>query len=283
MVLHYRDFRSTGACVDSILSLDHQERVRIVIVDNDGDLPPEKREELKKHYEEYENITVLQMQGKTGFSAANNAGYACARAQGAAYIAVLNNDITFTGTDFLEQLESICRGNPCHVLGPDIVLRSTWEHQNPMDTRLRTKEEADHTIRMNRLALRFFPLAFPLVRMQLRRAKKAEFHKKREQEAFYRSVQSGIVPFGACLIFTPDFVSLEEKAFDPETEFYYEEYILALRCQKKNYRIVYDPSLRVMHDGGSATRQSIRGERRRLRFLMEETMKACEVYRRYLG
>lgn len=283
VILHYKNFENTSACVDSILSMDHQERVRIVIVDNDGDEPQEKREALRKYYEGFANVDVLQMQQKTGFSAANNAGYAYAReTQKASCIVVANNDIVFTGSDFLEQLGSIFRGNPCHVIGPDIVCRKTWEHQNPMDTRLRTREEADYTIRMNRLALRLYPLAYPFVRMQMNKAQKKQFHRKREQEAFYRSVQSNIVPYGACLIFTSDFVRQEEKAFDPETEFYYEEYILAYRCQKKNYRIVYDPSLRVMHEDGSETKAAFQNEKKRLRFLMEKTLEACKVYRRML-
>ena len=59
----------------------------------------------------------------------------------ASFIIVLNNDIEFVQTDFLIRLEDIWKTKSCHILGPDIIRRSTGEHQNPMDTRLRTEEE----------------------------------------------------------------------------------------------------------------------------------------------
>ena len=99
----------------------------------------------------------------------------------------------------------------------------------------------------------------------------------------YSQLQKNIVPFGACLIFTPLFVEKEEKAFEPETQFFYEEYILALRCQRKGYNIVYDPSMLVKHESGAATRKSYGTEKKRTRFMMEKTVGACEVYLEMLG
>ena len=75
----------------------------------------------------------------------------------------------------------------------------------------------------------------------------------------------------------------EEKAFDPETQFFYEEYILALRCQRKGYNIVYDPSMSVKHESGAATKKSYGTEKKRIRFMMEKTVGACEVYLEMLG
>lgn len=75
----------------------------------------------------------------------------------------------------------------------------------------------------------------------------------------------------------------EEKAFEPETRFFYEEYILALRCQRKGYNIVYDPSMSVKHESGAATKKSYGTEKKRIRFMMEKTVGACEVYLEMLG
>ena len=63
----------------------------------------------------------------------------------------------------ISRLEKSYVNNQCYVLGPDVIRQSTGEHQNPMDTRLRTKEEAEYTIKMNRLALRFYPVMYPVV------------------------------------------------------------------------------------------------------------------------
>ncbi len=86
---------------------------------------------------------------------------------------------------------------------------------------------------MNRLALRFYPIMYPVVYHMLQKAEKNKLVNQEKQLANYSQSQKDIVPFGACLIFTPLFVEKEEKAFEPETRFFYEEYILALRCQQK--------------------------------------------------
>ena len=82
-----------------------------------------------------------------------------------------------------------------------------------------------------------------------------------KQLANYSQSQKDIVPFGACLIFTPLFVEKEEKAFEPETQFFYEEYILTLRCQQKGYNIVYDPSMSVKHEAAQQPRKAM-GQKR---------------------
>lgn len=164
------------------------------------------------------------------------------------------------------------------MLGPDIIRSGTGEHQNPMDERLRTKEEAEATIRKNRMALKLYPLIYPLLYWNNRWMERTQTQERKKSKDYYKSKKEKIVPFGACLIFTPLFVKAEEKAFDPETQFYYEEYILACRCQKKGYRIVYDPSLKMHHESGKATSRRFRGEYGRLKFMMERIIQACTIY-----
>lgn len=65
------------------------------------------------------------------------------------------------------------------------------------------------------------------------------------------------------MIFTPLFVEKEDKAFDPETQFFYEEYILALQLQAKAYKIVYDPAMTVKHESGAATKKSYHKQKKR--------------------
>ena len=48
----------------------------------------------------------------------------------------------------LSVYEESYHSHPCHIIGPDVIRQGTGEHQNPMDTRLRTKEEACYTIKM---------------------------------------------------------------------------------------------------------------------------------------
>ena len=256
VILHYKDIEVTDRCVRSILQMDDPEnRIRILIVDNDIGEKQEKRQQLQSRYGQDSRITVLPIMENGGFSYANNKGYRLVREQEEiSYIIVLNNDIEFPQKNFLELLDKSYEQHPCHILGPDIIRQGTGEHQNPMDTRLRTREEAQFTVRMNRLALKFYPVLYPLVSWKLNREEKVRLQQKAENETFYQTVQENIVPFGACLIFTPEFVKQEVVAFTPETQFFYEEYILTGRCRKKGYRIVYDPALQAYHESGAATK-----------------------------
>ena len=278
IVLHYKDIDTTDRCVQSILCMRHQARIRIVVVDNDIDEVITKRDKLKSKYSDIENVYVVQINENGGFSYANNIGYMFARNKlGASFILVVNNDIEFIQTDFLDKLIESYKEYRCHVLGPDIIKRTTGEHQNPLDIRIRTLEEAKYTIQMNQIALDWYTFLYPVLYLRNRLEEKRQL-RSRSNELFYTKVQYEVVPFGACFIFTPLFVKNEEKAFDPETYFYYEEYILALQCARKGYHITYDPSLSVLHESGALTKKSMRSERKRLRFVMERIIQACKVY-----
>ena len=282
VILHYGSQDVTDRCVRSVSQMDHQESVQIIIVDNEIQKSETEREMLKVSYQGIPNITVLTIRENGGFSYANNQGYRYAREQlGAAFILVLNNDIEFTQKDFLQQMVQSWQKNPCHIIGIDIIRKSTGEHQNPMDTRLRTRDEAARTIQMNRRALKHYQLLYPLLYWNFHRLQKAATA-RRKDDAAYASVQKDIIPFGACLIFTPDFIKNEQLAFTPETRFYYEEYILANRCRKKGYHIHYVPTMRVWHESGKATEVSYRKEKEKLRFVMERTAEACEIYLDYI-
>ena len=283
VILHFKDNQVTDTCVQSILKMDQQERIKILIVDNDIQKSDKERAVLSAKYDRISNIEVLKIKENGGFSYANNQGYQYAKQKlKASYIVVINNDIEFTQPDFIARLENSYAKYPCQILSPDIIRQGTGEHQSPMDTRIRTPREARYTIRMNRLALRFYPVMYPMVYYMLKKAEKKKLADMEKQIALSSCVRENIVPFGACLIFTPMFVEKEEKAFTPETQFFYEEYIITLRCQKKGYKIVYDPAMVVKHESGSATKKSYGTEKRRIRFMLEKTANSCEIYLKLL-
>ena len=279
VILHYGDREITDTCVRSILKMKEQEQIRIIIVDNDIGKTEDERRKLKQTYSDNSRITILKVRSGGGFSQANNLGYQFAREKlQVSFIIVLNNDIEFIQEDFLGRMERSYQESPCHVLGPDIVRVDSGEHQNPLDTRIRTAEEAAYTVRMNCMALRFYPVIWPIILKKLKKEEREKLCRKKARGEFYREVQKDIVPFGACLIFTPQFVKREKLAFYPETQFFYEEYILAYRCRKKGYRTVFDPSLKVLHESGAATAKSFRSEKTRLRFMLERTAEAAQIY-----
>ena len=281
VILHYGEWSVTRACVESIAAMQMQRQIRIVVVDND-------RQSLTKDNNpawlmSYGNLMVLVNNEGHGFSHANNLGYRYARKMlHADFIVVLNNDIVFPQADFQKRLLFSYRKHTCHVLSPAILRGSGHEPQSPMDVRLRTAGEAEYTIQANRLGLLLFPAVYPLLALQEKIARKRQLEGRHADPAYYRQTHRQIVPFGACLIFTPLFVAAEEEAFTPETEFYYEEYLLTLRCIRKNYLIVYDPVMKVLHESGSATKQAHKTNRSKMKFRLWHTMESCRIYKKEL-
>lgn len=283
VILHYKDIEITDCCVQSILKMDHREDIQIVLVDNDVQELPVNRQKLINRYKEEKTVTVLQIVAEGGFSYANNQGYAYAvKNYAPEYIVICNNDIEFIQADFVDKIKQTFEKTQYAVLGPDVVRRGTGEHQNPMDSRIRTVEEAEYTIRMNRMGLKWYHILYPVLFLHEYISERKKMRKKENNNSFYLQSQEEIVPFGACLVFSKIYIEKQQKAFEPETPFYYEEYILAYQCKKKGYRIVYDPEIQVWHESGSATKTSYRSEKQRMRFRMEKTLNACEIYRRLL-
>lgn len=258
--------------------MERQEQIRIVIVDNDVKENDEKRQQILQKYRNISNVMVIQIREDKGFSYANNQGYEYARTVlKSSYIVVANNDIEFLQKNFVELLENNI-DKEADIVGPDIIKRKTGEHQNPLDERIRSKEEALSTIKKNTMALKFYNILYPVLYWNF---KKFEGCEKRNADIcvdIRQNKRREIVLFGACLIFMPSFVEREEKAFAPETKFYYEEYILAYRCMKEGYIMVYDPTLAVVHETGGATKKTYSSEKKRLKFVMEQTVASCKIY-----
>ena len=269
----------TDACIHSIQRMRNKECIRIIVVDNEVNKTGQERSFLLSRWSE-QDVCVLQNHGKGGFSEANNLGYRYAREQmDPDFIIAANNDIEFVQQDFVPLLYEAYKKEPCHVMGPYVRRHSTKEPQNPIDVRLRTEEEALYTIRMNRAALRIFPAAYPFLLLQDKRAAaKSLKNKKKAGKEYYGKRRRGVVLFGACLIFTPLFIELEEDAFLPETQFYYEEYLLMLRCVNNGYITMYDPALKVLHESGVSTGEKTGNKRKKMQFVMSHTADACEIY-----
>ena len=274
VILHYGNVQVTKECVDSILQLHTEDDIHVVVVDNDTNKSAEERQELKYAVLSDQQVELIQIKEKSGFSRANNEGYAYLREMyNPDYMIVTNNDITFEQKDFIERLKGIYEECPYEVLGPDIVNRENGQHQSPIDVSGRSLQQVNYTIRMNAICLKLFPIVYPFLQMNYNRAKahgNIDAIKER---------QTSIVPCGACLIVSKNFISNENVMFTPETNFYYEEYILHERCRRSGYRILFSPEVQVIHGDGIATKGKTDSEKKRMKFVMEETLKSARKYR----
>ena len=96
VILHYGNVQVTKECVDSILQLHTEDDIHIVVVDNDTNKSDEERQVLKQEVLVDSRIEVLEIKEKSGFSKANNEGYAYTRRlHNPDYVIMTNNDIVF--------------------------------------------------------------------------------------------------------------------------------------------------------------------------------------------
>ena len=259
LILHYGDHGVTETCVKSIKDMGLNAPHEFLIVDNDPnpgtwDYP------------------YVVKSGNVGFSAANNIGFAYAKnTLKATMVIACNNDLIFDASGFDESVLMSYEDGDAHVVGPDIEKVGTGEHQSPIDTKLRTPAEVRKTVFLNKAVLALYPLTYPFMR---------KYFNGRTQIGVARrdELLSDIVPCGACIVFTKKFVERESKLFEPETKFYYEEYILAKRCRDKGYKIVFDPRLHVMHVDAASTNSAYNSESARIKRKMKNIVESCEVY-----
>lgn len=277
IILHYKKAEETVKCIKSILKIDGSDKMQILVVDNSaGD---NSGQVVEERYRDCKNVHILFSEENAGFSRANNIGYRYALGNFKPdFVVIANDDIEFCQEDFADRLIKIYERTHFAVLGPDVIHRITGSHQSPIDFRLRTEKEAQATIWKNRIALMLSGVLFPIGNLMLSRMNE----KKESGLAIdYEKMHEDVVILGACLIFSRKFTECCERAFDPETEFFYEEYILKCRCERLKLKMIYDPAIKVWHEGGASTWQSHKDRKKRLKFILYHTMKSCQIYLNY--
>ncbi len=275
VILHYGNIDVTDRCIRSILNLDREGYdIRVLIVDNDTNKTESERDRLSERYAGSQMLEIIRIQEPSGFSHANNIGYKGLKESFSPdFMIVANNDITFEDKAFIKKCLESYNKYRWDILSPDVLSSVSGEHQSPIAFRGRTLQELNRTILLNETSLLLFPLVSAVVGRKL---------STYGNNGFIDRKKEGIVPCGACIILSNRFINSEEKLFEPETKFYYEEYILHERCRREGYSIMYYPDIQVIHADGVSTRNRTNNDNKRLRFLLKNTAESARVYRKYM-
>ena len=255
VILHYKTLQETRDCLESLLNLEQPATLerQIVVVDNashNGSL-----ESLQQQYGSYLDVHFVALPENIGFARGNNAGYGYAKQTlKADFIILLNNDTEIVQHDFLENLLRIYENTPFDVLGPDI-LTLDQQHQNPKASRGYTQAEVATKIRqtrrnlwLNRTGFYELLIGWDHLKKHLKPAKPD----KLRHAALTDQPQVNVVLHGSCLIFSPTYIRRFKGLFDG-TFLYCEEEILWSFAQQQKLRLVYDPSLQILHKEDRAT------------------------------
>ena len=276
VILHYMAVEETLACVESIKKMNNQEELQVVIVDNAS--PNDSVRILENSYANDSQVDIIVMEKNEGLSEANNRAYQYAEERyHSRFYVFTNNDIIFEQANFPELVEQEYAYSNFAIMGMDIYSLRRKIHQSPLAKEIPKLRTINRTIRLNRIALFLFPLCYPLLKM----------YYKREQgqgsdAVSYNEYQQNVCPMGACIVMESEFLKRQNAAFYPKTYFYYEEYLLTLRCKREQALIIYNPKIHVLHTDGAATQKSYSYGRDRIRFQMQCITDAVEIYKKEL-
>lgn len=273
VILHYLIVEETAACVESIKKMKNQENIHIVIVDNAS--PNDSIKILKNRYEHDDIIDIIEMDRNEGLSRANNIAYQYAEKKyHPRFYVFTNNDIIFPQEDFLALVEKEYAHSKFAVLGMDIYSRRRKIHQSPLAKEIPDLYAVKRTIRLNQIAMFLFPLCYPILKKYYEKNQNSG-----ENAEQYDKYQINVCLMGACVVMESEFLRHQNTAFYPETYFYYEEYLLALRCKKEHALMVYNPEISVLHTDGASTQKSFAYGRDKILFQIKCITSAALIYK----
>lgn len=127
VVLNYKNYQETLACVSSILAIPGDEYA-VVVVDNAS--PNDSYEQLSAAYANHPKVTVLASGANGGYSFGNNRGIDHLAQRGIHEVIIATSDTLVVSTDILKQLSALSEPD-VGVIGPR-VQNLGGQMQNPM-------------------------------------------------------------------------------------------------------------------------------------------------------
>lgn len=273
VILHYKTADDTIECIKSIEMLN--DKAYIVVVDNasnNGSI-----EKVEKICDQYDNIHIIKNNENLGFAAGNNIGFRYAKNEvGADFIAVLNNDIIVPDKEFIHQVEALYADTKFDVAGPDIESLADHGHQNPMLTTVLSVKAVDKEI------FRYKVLAIVNKTGLYEKLKKNRLEAEKTPVKKTEKRMENVTLHGAFVIFSKNFIDREEYCFRPGTFLYMEEAIIYRYCMSQDYKLIYDPDIKVFHKEDSSTSSLFTASKDKRDFVFSNMVKSLKVYREIL-
>ncbi len=247
IVLHYNTFEETKCCINYIKQLEKYNDSKIIVVDNCS--TDDSLEKLIKLFEfDKENIEFIENEFNVGFAKGNNIGYSIAKHKyNSNFIICLNSDVYIKQSNFLELINSKFEEDEYHILGPRI-LNLNNEDQNPVDFIHDDIKKIKKTLLLNRLRLikSYIPI------------KKKLKNKRNDYNIIRPKTQEleDVALHGSCIVVSPKYIESHEFLFFPNTFLYGEEDILFYLSKVNKERVLYFPSVQVLHLEDASTNQS---------------------------
>lgn len=289
VILHYKDYKTTVNCIQSILQNVSYVNKKIVVVDNGSD--DFSGENLQEQYKSNNNVHIILNKKNQGYARGNNIGYSFSKDKlNSDFIVILNNDTVIKQKEFCDTVIKIYQEKSFFLLGPDIYSLSNSSHQSPIRKEPLTKEEVYGYLKKyddfeknkvkSILKVKMNDLK-SIVKKRMNPDQIIKYRTMRKKDNFinsYKEEKENVVLHGACVIFSPLYIDKKEYAFYPKTFLFYEEEIMTLICTYERMKIVYSPELQVLHYEDLATNKLVKNSYEKELFKIKHQRFSANVY-----
>jgi GT2 family glycosyltransferase len=265
LVLNYNSEEETIKFIDSVFknSCDFF----IILIDNNSKNIDSLIEFINN---KKEFIHLIKQKENVGYSKGMNAGFIYAKENfDYKFLVLSNSDIQLVSKNFNDMVENDYNKYKFAVLGPDVLPK----HSNPLNSFLDSNKKISKEIRKMKRA-NFF-IGIPLFNyLYLIFIKIFNRHSSND----YKNLSNKAYVDLAFVIFS------EEYTLNglPGLPFMYNECnFLNLVCIKNNFKILYDPELKVLHEESASTKKINNTIIKRKKFYYKENIKSLLIYKEF--
>lgn len=234
IIINYNTYQKTKKCIE-LIRQNTTADYHIYLLENGSE--NESLVELKKFYENANDITLIASEKNLGYARGNNKLLHQAMKDGSLFAVIMNNDIFLMNNAIDLMIEDLQSDKDISFVGPHMV---------------GTKGESQLTAKYKRPD-RWQYLCRETLIGRIFKKNQAEWLKWQEQQETKEDVYwlSGAM-------FATRMKDFEKIGFfDPFTFLYYEEYIIAEKSKNAHLRLQYEPVAKVLHQHGGSTKSGI--------------------------
>ncbi|ERJ11063.1 glycosyltransferase family 2 protein [Haloplasma contractile] len=277
IIVQYNNYEDTINCIESINQTMKQNDYYIVVVDNDS--PNDAYIQSKNIFESNEHVYVVQANDNLGYATGANFGVKeILNVYEPDIICVLNNDIIFKTDDLLKEVHLL--SNPYDIIAPNIFRKYDGIPQNPQPTISYSLSWINTYVFFYRL-LSFFHI-FYLDFIPFYLAVKVMGRYYAQEEIDYSEEQFINKAHGSCIFFTKEYVDrYKGNVMHPDTFLFLEEDFLSLRCKLYNQKILFAPSLKIIHLEDHSMDSIFKNFRKKRKFVYKNHLKSFKAFKKY--
>ena len=244
IILNYKSLNDTIECIESINKLNCNEKISIIVVDNNS-MNLEQQKVILKYTKD-----LILLNENIGFAKGNNIGceYAIKKYK-PDFLCVINSDTIINQNNFIDLIYELYEQYSFDVLGPKILPEKT-ESCNPFKA-YTTLDEVQKKIIYTQKLIKIYENKFLRLMLEFYLYIKS-FFRKEKSITNGMNLQMNVALHGCALIFPKKYYEKFEHIFYPGTFLFHEEEFLYLRCKKNKLISLYSPDIEIIHKEGQS-------------------------------